>query len=108
MTALPFTPGTPGETILATYLRSDPRRLPVVQSIMDRLDDDGAVGDRARYYVVRSTFRRAVLRGALIALGFKLPSWSVETPAAAAANRDFVASYRDSYNHHRRTVRARG
>lgn len=77
--------------MLASYLRSNPNRLPILQNIMDRLDDDGAVGDRARHYIVRSSFRRAVLRAALIALGFKLPSWAMETPAAHAANRQFVA-----------------
>ncbi|WP_029728742.1 hypothetical protein [Sphingomonas sp. UNC305MFCol5.2] len=94
MIELPFTPTTPGEAMLATYLRGKPGRLPVLQSIIDRLDPDGAVGDRARYYIVRSNFRRAVLRGALIALGFTLPSWSKETAAAAEANARFVADYR--------------
>lgn len=94
MTALPFIPTTPGEAMLASYLQANPARLPVLQTIFDRLDPDGAVGDTARYYVVRSSFRRAVLRAALIALGFTLPSWTKETPAAAKANARFVADYR--------------
>lgn len=105
MTALPFTPGTPGEHMLASYLRADPRRLPILQSIMLRLDDDGAVGDRARYYVVRSAFRRAVLRGVLIALGFPIPAWARETAGATKANGAFIASYRESYNAFRRELR---
>ena len=80
-------------------------RLPVLRAIIDRLDDDGSVGDTARYYVVRSAFRRAVLRGALIALAFKLPTWTKETPEAAEANRLFVARYRQSYNQRRRRQR---
>lgn len=101
----PFNLDELGDTMLASYLRADPRRVPVLQSIMDRLDDDGAVGDLARYYVVRSSFRRAVLRGALIALGFKLPSWAMETREAADANRIFVEAYRPRYNEHRRQQR---
>jgi len=95
MTDLPFTPTTPGEAMLASYLQANPNRLPVLQTIFDRLDPDGAVGDSARYYVIRSAFRRAVLRATLIALGFKLPSWSKETPAAADANARFAADYRE-------------
>lgn len=94
MIELPFTPTTPGEAMLASYLRAHPNRLPVLQSIMDRLDPDGAVGDTARYYVIRSAFRLAVLRGALIALAFKLPEWTKDTQAASEANREFLARYR--------------
>ena len=91
--------------MLASFLRANPNRLPVLRSILSRLDDDGAVGDRARYYVVRHSFRRAVLRGALIALGFKLPTWTHETPAAAAANRLFIEAFRGQYSEQRRQQR---
>jgi hypothetical protein len=77
----------------------------VLQSVVDRLDKDGRVGDIARYYVIRSPFRRAVFRGSLIALGMTLPTWSKETPAAAADNRAFVAAFREDYNRHRRKTR---
>lgn len=91
--------------MLASYLRKEPSRLPVLQNVMGLLDEDGSVGDQARYYVVRSSFRRAVLRGTLAALAFKMPSWAKETLAAAEANRVFVAAYRASYNAHRRQQR---
>lgn len=91
--------------MLASFLRDDPNRLPVLRSIIDRLDADGAVGDRARFYIIRSAYRRAVLRGALLALGFKLPTWTHETPAAAAANRQFVEAFRGQYNSYRRQQR---
>ena len=88
--------------MLAAYLRGNPHRLPVLQAIMDRLDDDGAVGDTARYYIIASHFRRAVLRGVLIALGFKLPSWSMETAEAHAVNASFAADFHETYKQRRR------
>jgi hypothetical protein len=98
MIDLPFNPDDLGDSILARYLRADPRRVFVMQTICGLLDEDGRVGDRCRFYVVRSAYRRAVLRGILIAEGIKLPSWAYENREAAAANRDFVQRYREQYN----------
>jgi len=105
MIDLPFNPDDLGDTMLARYLRADPGRLPVLKSICTRLDDNGRVGDRARYYVIRDGFRRAVLRGVLICEAIPLPSWLYETPEAGAANRDFLDRYRDEYNQQRREKR---
>jgi hypothetical protein len=95
MIDLPFNPDTIGaDTMLARYLQADPARVPVLKTICDLLDDDGRVGDRARAYVVPNPFRRAVLRGSLIALGIPLPSWAYSNAAAEAANRRFIDAYR--------------
>jgi|GEM_PF-6109528 len=107
MINLPFDPDDLGDSILARYLRADPRRLTVLETICGLLDDDGRVGDKARFYIVRNAFRRAVLRGTLIAEGINLPSWAHENPAAAKANWHFVQGCRDQYNRHRRQQRQR-
>ena len=107
MLDLPFDADTLGDCILSRYLLADPARVAVLETICGLLDDDGAVGDRARYYVVRSPFRRAVLRGTLVAQGIKVPSWACETHAASTTNRCFIESYRDQYNRHRKQQRQR-
>lgn len=107
MIDLPFNPDDLGDSILTSYLRADPSRTPVLAMICGLLDDDGKVGDRARFYIVRNAFRRAVLRGTLIAEGIKLPSWAHENPAAATANWIFVQDYRPRYIAHRRDQRQR-
>lgn len=95
MIGLPFNPDAIGaDTMLARYLRADPARVRVLKIICDTLDDDGRVGDRARYYIVRKAYRRGVLRGSLNALGIPLPSWAHENAQAGAANRDFIDAYR--------------
>lgn len=103
MIDLPFDPDDLGDTMLARYLRADPARVRVLKIICDTLDDDGRIGDRARYYVVRNPFRRAVLRGTLIALSIPLPSWACENAAAGAANREFIAHYRHGHNERQRS-----
>jgi hypothetical protein len=107
MIDLPFNSDDLGDSVLARYLRADPRRVSVLETICSLLDEDGRVGDRCRFYVVRSAYRRAVLRGTLIAEGIKLPSWACENREAATANRVFVRGYRDQYNGHRKQQRQR-
>lgn len=111
MIDLPFNPDALGDCALARYLNGHPSRTPVLQSILRMLDDDGRVGDKARYYVVRNNFRREVLRRTLGAFGIPSPTWLYESASAAEANRHFVAGYRDQYNLHqfkqRRQVVAR-
>lgn len=102
MNGIPFDPDNWGHGVLAKYLHADPRRLPVYDKLLSLLDADGSVGDLARHYVVRSSYRRGILRAVLIALGFPPPSWAKEGPGPAAANRAFVQSYRDEANRHRR------
>lgn len=94
MIDLPFNPDAIGDAMLARYLRADSARVRVLKIICDTLDDDGRVGDRARYYIVRKAYRRGVLRGTLNALGIPLPSWAHENAQAGAANRDFIDAYR--------------
>jgi len=106
MTDLP-SPAAFADSILASFLRADPGRLSVLKSIIHHLDDDGRVGDAARFYIVQNAYRRAVLRGTLIAVGIKLPSWACENPAASLRNREFIHAYREQYNLHRREKRLR-
>jgi hypothetical protein len=107
MIDLPFNADALGECMLSSYLRADPGRLSVLKSIIHHLDDDGRVGDAARFYIVQNAYRRAVLRGVLIALNIKLPPWAYETAQAGAANRAFIQGYREEYNLHRREKRQR-
>jgi len=103
MIDLPFNPDAFGDdTRLGRYLRADPARVHVLQIICDTLDDDGRVGDRARYYVARNPFRREVLRKTLRALGIPLPSWLHRDGIAAAENKEFVARYRREHNERQR------
>lgn len=103
MIDLPFNPDAFGDdTRLGRYLRADPARIHVLSIICDTLDDDGRVGDRARYYVARNPFRREVLRQTLRALAIPLPSWLYRDSIAAAANREFIARYRHGHNERQR------
>ena len=104
MNGIPFNPNDRGHARLAEYLRADPNRVMVYNKLLSLLDADGRVGDLARHYIVRSSFRRGILRAVLIALGFPLPSWAKEGPGATATNRAFIESYRDEANRHRRTI----
>jgi hypothetical protein len=107
MIDLPLNPDNIGaDTMLARYLRADPARVKVLKIICDTLDDDGRVGDRSRYYVVRNPFRRDVLRGTLAALGIPIPSWACVNPAAKVANLEFMARYRAAHNERQRTWNA--
>ncbi|MCE7796545.1 hypothetical protein LWE61_08210 [Sphingobium sufflavum] len=94
MLDLPFNPANLGDTPLARYLAADHRRVPVLRRITELLDDDGRIGDRCRFYVVRNFFRRAILRGVLLTLNINLPSWLFENPKASADNKRFVYAYR--------------
>jgi hypothetical protein len=78
----------------------------VAQNILARLDPDGRVGIIARYYIVRSDFRRATFRGIVIAAGLPLPDWAQSTRLAASVNRAFVLDHRAEYNEDRRQRRA--
>lgn len=66
--------------------------------MVDHLTPDERVGILARFYVMRSAYRRAVYRGILAAVGQAIPSWAQETPEAASSNRAFLARYRNAYN----------
>ncbi len=105
MIYLPITPAG-GGAVLAAYLRADPSRALVAANICARLESLGRVGDNARFYIIRSAFRRAVFRGMLVALRDKLPSWARETAQAAADNRAFMATQRDEYLAYRRAQRS--
>ena len=94
MIDLPFNPANIGEdTMLGRFLQDNPERIPVLKTICSLLDDDGRVGDRARYYIVLNNFRRAVFRGTLAALGIPVPSWAYSNRAAALASRKFTDAY---------------
>ena len=79
--------------MLGRFLQDNPERIPVLKTICSLLDDDGRVGDRARYYIVLNNFRRAVFRGTLAALGIPVPSWAYSNRAAALASRKFTDAY---------------
>jgi len=106
MHTFPLTPDAGGERLRA-YLAAEPGRRAVYESIVDHLNADGIVGVLARFYVMRSSYRRMVFRAVLAAVGQPIPSWAQETPEAAASNRLHLARYRDAYNAVRIERRAR-
>lgn len=101
-------PRTPedGGSNLAALLAADPGRRAVFKNIAFRLEPDGRLGDRARFYVASAPFRRATLRSVLSATGQHIPTWAREGRAAERQNADFITAYRESYTDFRREVRA--
>ena len=105
MIYLPPSPVLGGANLVA-YIAADPRRATVFGNIRSRLAAAAEIGDVARYYVARNPFRRAVLRGILLATHQRLPEWVKETREAAEANSQFISEYRETYNAFRQQVRA--
>ena len=79
--------------LLAEYLSGRKDRAQTLGGVCRRLDPEGRISDTTRAHVVdnRRPFRRMVLRGAMIALGLRLPAWLYETPEVWAANRTWLA-----------------
>lgn len=81
--------------LLAEYLSTRKDCAQALGGVCNRLDPEGRITDETRFHVVddRRPFRRMVLRGALLALGLKLPDWLHENEQARTANRDWRAAY---------------
>ena len=81
--------------LLAQYLAGRRDRSQALEGVCRRLDPDGRITDTTRAHVLddRRPFRRVVLRGALIALGFPLPAWLHENEEVRAANKAWLCEF---------------
>ena len=104
MTYLPSSPEIGGPKLVA-YLNANQNRRAVFDNIQSRLATMGRVDDLARYYIVRSEYRREVFRGILAACRCRIPGWAKECRTASELNRKFIVDYREAYNAYRRDSR---
>ncbi len=106
MTTLPLRPETIRDAIIAAYGYADPDRAAVVQNLVARFDDRGALGDIARYYIVKTEYRRATFRSVLRAQELPKPPWLNRNRDAAQANRQFLQATHETYHAWRRSQRS--
>lgn len=92
---LPATRLAARHRLLREYLAGRNDRAEVLDAICNRLNAQGRITDETRAHVTdpRRPFRRMVLRGAMIALGLRLPAWLYESDETHAANREWRAQY---------------
>ena len=105
MTTLVLRPDAIGDALTAAYGHAAADRADILTNLIMRLDDSGGIGDVARYYVVRSDYRRSTLRTVLAAQHLPIPIWLQSNRAAQDANRQFIAATRDTYNAWRKAHR---
>ena len=90
---------------LIDFLALDAGHSKAFSSLLAHTDAGERVGDKARYHIVRSSYRRTVFRGILDCLDIPCPVWAEERQITAEANRFFVSHFRDHFNKHRRELR---
>lgn len=105
MTTLLLRPDAIREALTAAYGHAAEDRADILTNLIMRLDERGRIGDIARYYLVRSDYRRSTLRTVLAAQHLPIPMWLQSTGQAADANRQFIAATRDTYNAWRKAQR---
>lgn len=105
MTTLLLRPDAIREALTAAYGHAAADRADILTNLILRLDDRGGIGDIARYYLVRSDYRRSTLRTVLASQHLPVPMWLQSNRAAEDANRQFIAATRDTYNAWRKAQR---
>lgn len=105
MTTLILRPDAIREALTAAYGHAAPDRADILTNLIMRLDDNGSIGDIARYYLCRSDYRRSTLRTVLASQHLPIPMWLQSNRAAEDANRQFITATRDTYNAWRKAQR---
>ena len=105
MTTLVLRPDAIADALRHAYGHAATDRSDILTNLIMRLDDNGSIGDIARYYLCRSDYRRSTLRTVLASQHLPVPIWLQTNRAAEDANRQFIAATRDTYNSWRKIQR---
>lgn len=105
MTTLLLRPDAIRDALRHAYGHAAPERADIMTNLIMRLDDNGSIGDVARYYLCRSDYRRSTLRTVLASQHLPIPMWLNSNRVAEEANRQFIAATRPTYNAWRKAQR---